>query len=194
MSAYTRGPRTSTPPAPRVNQYGGKCHKCGNWLGERAGLALKIDGKWRVEHNALTGCPAPAAPAAPAAQPDLGYYVRADGAGIKVVASKRVNDDGTRRHYGLVFTPRPGQRPTWAYVRGAGISVASLKPMSAADAASLGLSHGHCVFCCAPLGGSTLSAAVSSIIGYGEVCAATNHLPYPKGVVAQRAYIAEHGK
>ena len=178
---------------PRANAYGGRCPRCAQWVKPHEGVLVGSRGNWGAAHHD-GACPAPKAPAAPSAVPDLGYYVRADGAGIKVVESKRLDDAGNPRRYGLVFTPRPGQRPTWAYVRGAGISVADLKPMTAADAAGLGLSHGHCVFCCTPLGGKTLSAAVSAIIGYGETCAGHQHLPYPKGVAAQRAYVAEHGK
>jgi len=193
--SHTHAPRghyAST--TPRPNKYGGKCRTCTQWVLPGAGslVGSKAEG-WGVEHHA-GACPAPKAPAAPAAQPELGYYVRADGAGIKVVESKRTNDDGTRRRYGLVFTPHVGKRPTWDYVKGAGYSVADLRPMTAADAANLGLSHGHCIFCCAPLGGKTLSAAVSALIGYGETCAANESLPYPKGVKAQRAYVAEHGR
>jgi hypothetical protein len=193
MTTHTRGPRTSTPPAPRVNAYGGRCRKCAQWIAPREGVALKDGAKWVVEHSMLTGCPAPKAPVAPAAQPELGYYVRADGAAIKVVEAKRVQPDGSRRRYGLVFTAHAGARPSWDYVRGAGISVATLRPMTAADAAGLGLSHGHCINCCRPLGGESLSAAVSALIGYGETCAGHNGWPYPKGVKAQRAFVAERG-
>lgn len=196
MSTHARGPRTATPPAPRVNRYGGKCVRpgCGQWVEADKGLALKDGARWVVEHSPLTGCPAPKAPVAPSAIPALGYYVTADGRGVKVVESKRLDDAGNPRRYGLVFTPHPPKRPSWDYVKGAGFSVAALVPMTASDAASLGLSHGHCINCCAPLGGETLSAAVSALIGYGETCAKNNAWPYPKGVAAQRAFVAEHGK
>ena len=171
----------------RTNRFAARCAACSGWVPADEGALTKEGGKYVVRHAST--CPPAAAPRTAAAQPELGYYVRADGAGIKVVANKA----GTRR-YGLVFTPRAGRRPTWLYVRGAGYSVADLTPMSAADAAELGLASGHCVFCCAPLGGETLSSAVSALIGYGETCAHTHSLPYPKGVVAQRAFIAERGK
>ena len=32
-----------------------------------------------------------------------------------------------------------------------------------------------------------------ALIGYGEVCAGHRGFFYPKGVKAQRAYVAEHG-
>jgi hypothetical protein len=116
--------------------------------------------------------------------------VRADGAAIVVVKSK-----GSDRTYGKVLEfPADGSRPSWNYVKGAGYSVADLTPMTAADAAALGLSHGYCIKCCAPLGGETLSAAVSALIGYGETCAKNLGWPYPHGVVAQRAFIAENGR
>jgi hypothetical protein len=185
---------TATTTRTSANSYGGKCRKpaCGQWVEPLGGVLVGKRGAWGVEHREGE-CPAPkpaAAPTAPAAQPALGYYVRNDGAAVKVVESKRVQPDGSRRRYGLVFTPHAGARPSWDYVRGAGISVATLTPMTAQDAAALGLSHGHCIACCRPLGGETLSAAVSALIGYGEVCAGHNGWAYPKGVAAQRAFIA----
>ena len=184
----------TTPATPKPNRYGGKCRKpgCGQWVEANAGALVgsKATG-WGVEHNAGM-CPAPKPPAAKSEEPELGFYVRADGTGIKVVESKRTNADGTHRRYGLVFTPRVNQRPIWAYVPGAGYSVSNLRPMTAGDAAALGLAHGHCVFCCTRLGGKTLSAAVSALIGYGEQCSKNEGLPYPRGVKAQRAYIEEH--
>lgn len=177
---------------PKPNRYGGKCRRCNQWVEANAGslVGSKATG-WGVEHNADM-CPAPKPPAAKAEQPELGYYVRADGAGIKVVESKRTNADGTFRRYGLVFTPRVNRRPVWAYQAGAGYSVSDLKPMTAGDAAALGLAHGHCVFCCARLGGKTLSSQVAALVGYGEICANNEGLPFPKGVQAQRDYVAAH--
>lgn len=180
---------TST--ALRTNGYAAACVDCKNWVPAGAGHILKNSlGKWETRHAGE--CPAPRAPRTVSAQPELGYYVRADGAAIKVVENKA----GTRR-YGLVFTPSStaGKRPSWAYVRGAGISVADLVPMTAADAAQIGLAHGHCIECCAKLGpkdpsNPTLSSLVSALIGYGETCAANNSWPYPKGTAAQRAFLA----
>ena len=189
----THAPRTARPAAPRPNRYGGRCTLCHNWVEADKGSAVQTvaGGKWTVQHNAGE-CPAPAAPKAPAAQPDLGYYVRKDGAAIKVVEAKRVQDDGSRRRYGLVFTPHEGKRPTWDYVRGAGLSVADLRPMSAKDAALIGLAHGYCINCCAPLGGKTLGSQVAALIGYGETCAANEGWPFPTGVAAQRDFINRH--
>jgi len=167
----------------RTNRFAGRCANCSGWVPADAGTFAREGGKNVVRH---VECPTAPAPSTPAAQPALGYYVRKDGAAIKVVESKR----NPGRVYGVIFTPHAGGRPTWDYVPGAGYSVADLRPMSAGDAASLGLSHGHCIFCCAPLGGKTLSAHVSAIVGYGETCAKTNGLPYPKGVAAQRALLA----
>jgi hypothetical protein len=191
---------TSTTAPARSNRYGGKCHKCTVWVEAGAGALVGSAGAgWRVEHLA-DACPAPKAKATPAAPPALGYYVTADGKAIKVVEAKRVQPDGSRRRYGLVFTPPAyaGKRPSWEYVRGAGYSVADLVPMTATDAAQIGLAHGHCIECCAPLGPKdpakpSTSALVSALIGYGEKCAANNGWPYPKGVAAQRAYLAGSG-
>jgi hypothetical protein len=185
MTAYTRAPRTARPTAPRANRFGGKCFRCGGWVPADAGLLSGSKGAWRTEHNPLVGCPA--APDKPVANAEPGYYVRADGTAIKVVASKR---DKTRTYGKALRFPADGSRPSWNYEPGLGISVADLKPMTAADAAEMGLSHGYCVFCCAPLGGETLGAAVSALVGYGETCAKTQSLPYPKGVKAQRARLA----
>jgi hypothetical protein len=185
MSTRTYGPRTARTGTPRVNAHGGKCHKCGGWVAGGAGLLTGSKGAWKVEHNPLAGCPAP--DTKPVANAEPGYYVRADGVAIKVVASKR---DKTRTYGKALRFPADGSRPSWNYEPGLGISVADLKPMTAADAAEMGLSHGYCVFCCAPLGGETLGAAVSALVGYGETCAKTQHLPYPKGVKAQRERLA----
>ena len=189
----SRRTRPAGPPAPRPNRYGGKCTLCGNWVAEGAGVAIKPADRWVVQHNA-DECPAPA-PKVALPKPALGYYIRKDGAAIKVVESKRDDEEhGGKRHYGLVFTPSevPGKRPAWLFVKGAGISVADMRPMTASDAALLGLSHGHCIFCCRPLGGETLSAHVSALIGYGETCAGNEGLPYPKGKRAQEDFIDSH--
>jgi hypothetical protein len=180
---------------PRANRYAGKA-RCGCWIPAGKGvLTGNRSVGYGVAHADGDTCTPPAPRASgPLPKPALGYYVRNDGAAIKVVPSKRLDDDGTPRHYGLVFTPRPGQRPIWDYVKGAGISVADMRPMTATDAAQLGLSHGHCIACCAPLGGETLSAHVSALIGYGETCSVNNGWPYPKGVKAQRAYIADRAR
>jgi hypothetical protein len=186
----------STSTATRANRYAASCADCGGWvLAETGTLAKSAAGKWETRHAGT--CPPPKAPRAATAEPALGYYVRADGAAIKVVENKTKT-----RRYGVVFTPREGRRPTWEYVRGAGYSVADLTPMTAADAAQIGLAANHCIECCTPLGPkredadahATPSPFVSALIGYGETCAANNGWPYPKGVAAQRAYIAEHGK
>jgi hypothetical protein len=178
----------------RANAYAAVCVECRNWVEVNTGLITKnAAGKWETRHR--LPCPPPRGPRkahADATQPDLGYYVRADGAAIKVVENK-----AKTRRYGLVFTPSStaGKRPSWEYVRGAGYSVSDLTPMTAQDAAQIGLAHGHCIECCAKLGPKdpakpTLSALVSALIGYGETCAANNGWPYPKGVAAQRAFLA----
>jgi hypothetical protein len=189
MSTHTYGPRTAAPATPRANRFGGKCRKCNNWVEAGAGALVGSAGAWGVEHHA-EACPAPK-PATPARNAEPGYYVRKDGKAVVVVAGKR----NPERTYGKVLNyPVGGGRPSWDYTPGAGYSVADLTPMTAADAAAMGLAHGYCIRCCAELGGETLSAQVSALIGYGETCASRVGWPYPKGVVAQRAFIAEHGK
>jgi hypothetical protein len=179
---------SATTTAARTNTYPGKCRKCATWITAGSGLLVGSKGAWGVEH--VAGMCSTAAPTAPARNAEPGYYVRADGKAIVVVAGKR----NPERTYGKVLDfPADGSRPSWNYVPGAGYSVAEMRPMTAADAAALGLSHGYCIKCCAPLGGETLSACVSALIGYGETCARNLGWPYPKGVVAQRAYIAENG-
>jgi hypothetical protein len=179
-----------TTTAPRTNRYAAACVDCKNWVPENAGLISKnAAGKWETRHAET--CPPPRAPRGAAAKnAEPGYYVRADGTAIVVVKSK-----GSDRTYGKALRfPADGSRPSWNYERGLGISVADLRPMTAADAAEMGLSHGYCIKCCAPLGGETLSAAVSALIGYGETCAKNLGWFYPKGVKAQRAYVATHGR
>jgi len=178
---------TST--ATRTNRYAAACADCKGWvLAETGALTKSAGGKWETRH--VGECPPPRGTASKNAAP--GYYIRpADGRAVVVMQSKRHAD----RTYGKILTyPSDGGRPSWDYVRGAGYSVADLRPMTAADAAAMGLSHGYCIKCCAPLGGETLSAAVSALIGYGETCAKNLGWPYPRGVKAQRAYVAEHGR
>jgi hypothetical protein len=178
---------TRTAPATRSNAYGARCADCRTWVAPGAGTLSGSRGAWVT--RCAPACAAPAAPRVSVSTPVApGYYVRpADGAAIVVVANKA----GTRT-YGKRFTPaRDGGRPSWVYAPGLGLSVADLTPMTATDAAALGLSHGYCVRCCAPLGGATLSAAVSALIGYGETCAKREGWDYPHGVAAQRARLAQ---
>jgi hypothetical protein len=178
--------------ATRTNTYPAACADCRGWILAKAGVLTKsAAGKWETRHPEGT-CPPPRAERGPAKNAEPGYYVRpADGRAVVVVVSKRNAD----RTYGKILTyPADGSRPSWDYVAGAGYSVADLRPMTAADAAAMGLAHGYCIKCCAELGGETLSAQVSALIGYGETCAKNLGWPYPKGVVAQRAFIAERGR
>jgi hypothetical protein len=193
MSTRTYGPRTAAPATPKPNRFGGKCRKpgCGVWVVAEAGVLVGSRAAgWGVEHNA-GACPTTGADAKPVANAEPGYYVRADGTAIVVVVSKR---DKARTYGKALRFPADGSRPSWNYEPGLGISVADLRPMTAADAAEMGLSHGFCIKCCAPLGGETLSAAVSALIGYGETCAKNLGWFYPTGVKAQRAYLDSHGR
>jgi hypothetical protein len=130
----------------------------------------------------LKALPEVAAP--PAAE--AGFYVRDDQA-YRV----QWNKDQTRT-YAKQFVVTGG-KASWVYAPGVGRSLAAegLTPMTAGDAARIGLSHGFCINCCRELGGKSLSAHVSALIGYGETCAKTNGWPYPTGAKAQRAFIAE---
>jgi hypothetical protein len=125
--------------------------------------------------------------AARPANAEPGYYIRRDGVAVVVVQNREKT-----RTYGKRFVPPagPGRRPSWEYERGLGISVAELTPMTGADAAALGLSHGYCIRCCRELGGASLSAAVSAKIGYGETCARKEGWYYPAGQADQEAYLA----
>lgn len=176
-----------------TNKFAGTCISCRNRVEAGAGATFRdARDKWVVQHNA-GACPpaaAPAAPKAPAQNAEPGYYIRNDGRAIVVVKSR-----STDRTYGKILTFHgEGKRPTWDYVPGAGYSVADLRPMNAHDAGMMGLAHGFCIFCCAPLGGETLSAQVAALIGYGERCAHTRSLPFPRGVKAQRAYMESNGR
>lgn len=148
------------------------------------------NGRTRYDINAwLMTLPRVAAdtdtPAAPA-RAEEGFYVRGDEV-FKVKWNKA--HTGT---YALRFVVAGG-KARFEYARGVGRSLAAegLRPMTAADAARIGLHHGFCVNCCAELGGATLSANVSAAIGYGETCARNNGWDYPKGAKAQRAFLAE---
>jgi len=172
-----------TTTATRANKFGAKCATCSGWVPAGAGIlgGSRATG-WTTTHAgecpAATPRPANAAP---------GYYVRHDGKAVVVIQSKRNAD----RTYGKVLNfPADGSRPSWDYTPGAGFTVADLRPMTASDAAEMGLSHGYCIKCCAPLGGETLAAAVSALVGYGETCAKRMGWEYPKGVKAQRERLA----
>ena len=118
------------------------------------------------------------APAAPAhAAP--GFYVHGDTA-YKVQTNRAGDRTYAKRWTGTA----------WDYAPGAGRLLAAMVPMTAEQAAALGLASGKCINCLQTLGGETLSARVSALIGYGETCAAHNGWAYPKGAAAQREFIA----
>ena len=117
----------------------------------------------------------------PAANAEPGFYMRGDLA-IKVQANKAKT--GT---YALTWTGH-----SWEYAPGVGRTLAGLTPMTAQQAAALGLASGRCINCCRTLGGESTSAKVSAVIGYGETCAKHNGWEYPTGAKAQRAFLAEH--
>lgn len=113
-----------------------------------------------------------------------GYYMTAAGEAYHVVSNK----SGTAT-YAKRLVVREGERPSWDYAPGAVAALGTLTPMTGADAARLGLASGHCIKCLAPLGGTTLSARVAALVGYGEICAQNQGWPFPKGVAAQRAML-----
>lgn len=113
----------------------------------------------------------------PKAEP--GFYVRGDDA-FKVQANKA----GTST-YALQWSGS-----SWEYAPGVGKTLAGLTPMTGEAAARLGLASGRCIACCRVLGGKSLSAKVSALVGYGETCAKTNGWSYPTGAAAQRALLA----
>ena len=112
-----------------------------------------------------------------AAEP--GFYVQGERA-FKVQANKA----GTST-YALEWTGS-----SWEYAPGVGRTLADLTPMTAEQAALLGLASGHCIACCRSLGGKTLSAQVAAVVGYGEICADNHGWPFPKGAAAQRERLA----
>lgn len=116
-----------------------------------------------------------------------GYYVRGTET-FRVVENKAGTATYAKRF--RVY----GERMTWEYAPGIGrdLLAEGLTPMTSEEAGRLGLLHGRCINCFRPLGGESLSAQVSSLIGYGETCADRNHWHYPKGAAAQRDFIATH--
>lgn len=116
--------------------------------------------------------------AQPKAEP--GYYVTADGTAVKVQSNKA--GTGT---YALVWSGS-----SWDYAPGLGRTLAGMVPMTAEDAARLGLASGRCINCCRTLGGASLTAKVAALVGYGEICADNNGWAFPKGAATQRAYLA----
>lgn len=111
-----------------------------------------------------------------------GYYVQTDGTAIQVVLNRAKTNTYAKRWTGT----------RWDYAPGVGKTLAGLEPMTGEVAARMGLASGRCIVCAKVLGGETLSAKVSALIGYGETCAGNQGWSYPKGVAAQRAYVEEH--
>lgn len=129
------------------------------------------------QHRTPVGGPADPAPALAAP----GFYVRGD------EAYKVQENQAKTATYALRWSGSG-----WEYAPGVGKTLADLTPMTAEQAAHLGLASGRCINCCRTLGGESLSAKVSAVIGYGETCASKHGWPYPTGAKAQRAYLAEH--
>lgn len=149
---------------------------------DRAAIAHVVG--YRPRHAA-----APAVAAAPAEPQDAaeGYYTR-NGEAFRVVKNKAGTHTYAKRL--TVY----GTRLSWDYAPGVGRDLAAegLVPMTAAEAGALGLAHNRCINCLRPLGGATVSAQVSALIGYGETCASSNGWTYPQGAAAQRAFILTH--
>lgn len=152
-------------------EHGMTVDQCSRFI-DRAKQARYRQHQTRVGGAAEETSPALAAP---------GFYVRGAEA-FKVQANKA----GTAT-YALRWTGSG-----WDYAPGVGRTLADLTPMTAEQAAHLGLASGRCINCLRRLGGESLSARVSAVIGYGETCAGHNGWPYPTGAKAQRAYLAEH--
>ena len=123
----------------------------------------------------------------PSEQAGVGFYVRGSEV-FRVVENKAKTATYAKRL--RVY----GSKLTWEYAPGVGRDLAAegLTPMTGEQAGALGLAHGKCINCSLPLGGATLGAEVSALIGYGETCAKTNGWFYPKGAAAQRVYLIEH--
>lgn len=115
-------------------------------------------------------------------QAEPGFYVLGDKA-FKVQSNKA--GTGT---YALVWAGS-----SWEYDRGAARHLADLVPMTAEDAAKIGLASGRCIACCRVLGGASLTSRVAAVVGYGEICAGHNGWSFPKGAAAQRAFLTGNG-
>lgn len=173
------------------NKYAGQCHACGHRVPANGGLLVGSRALgWGVQHLAgqCPDEPAPTVTPQPKADAEAGFYVRGDEA-FKVQWNLARTHTYAKR---FVISHEDGvKRASWEYAPGVGRDLAAegLTPMTAGDAARIGLSHGFCVNCCRTLGGVSLSAHVSALIGYGETCAKNNGWPYPTGVAAQREFV-----
>lgn len=112
-------------------------------------------------------------------QAEPGFYVLGDQA-FKVQMNKAKTGS-----YALMWGGS-----SWDYAPGSARFLADLVPMTAQQAAHLGLASGKCIACLRTLGGESLTAQVSAVIGYGEICAGHNGWDYPKGAADQRAFLA----
>ena len=87
----------------------------------------------------------------------------------------RIKESKTGNQYALRFINNgEGRKGSWEYDRGAIMTVRrSGTLMTAADAAALGHSTHHCVFC-----SLELTDERSTIVGYGPICAGKHGLPW----------------
>jgi hypothetical protein len=170
----------------RPNRFAGKCANCSQTVPAGEGIlgGSRTSG-WTTVHAGT--CPAPVARAA--APTEVGIFVTPDAQAIRVVKAVHSDRLYTKR---LVFSTFDG-RTTMDWVYSPGLSVEGLPKMSDAQAAEVGLQCAQCINCLATLGGATTSAKVSAVIGYGEKCASNNGWHYPKGVRAQREFLAASG-
>ena len=178
---------------PRANAYGGRCPRCAQWVKPSEGVLVGSRGNWGAAH-ADGACPAPKAPAAPPRSRTWATTSARTARASRWSRAKRLDDAGNPRRYGLVFTPRPGQRPSWAYVRGAGITVADLTPDDRRGRRGAGPEPRPLHLLLRPARRRDPDRGGDRAHRLRRDLRRNQQLPYPKGVKAQRAYVAEHGK
>jgi hypothetical protein len=139
----------------------GACTTCGHTVDQGAGYYyLANSGRWAV-HHAAGECPAGTAPAP--VEVTEGLYKAADGTIVLVY---------TTRNNRLAGKTKQGR--SFRYQQGAVALAATGQPVTAAEAAAYGHTHGNCIAC-----SRDLTDDRSLAVGYGPVCA--NKYGWPWG-------------
>lgn len=149
---------------PRSNKYAGKCGTCGTLVAEGAGrIERNAAGRWVTYHLADECGTAPVAPASDGLTP--GVYVNAGGVIVKIQANRQGTGVYAKAWTGGGWEYQPALKHD-----------ASLRPITAEEAAVFGHQHDACVFCGTALSDDRAGRSVE--VGYGPVCAKNNGLPW----------------
>lgn len=131
----------------------GNCATCGHLVSQGAGFYYLLDnGKWAVHHKVgeCSSAPVPAP-----VQVEEGLYMAQDGTVVLVYRTRNGRLAGKTK-----------QGHSFKYQMGAVSLAATGHKVTAEEAATFGLTHGHCIACA-----HDLTDDRSLTVGYGPVCA-----------------------